>query len=221
MTLSITCDADGWKDDAIRGPVRAGGAKIVEFARQLLAGVALAILMVDFAAAAPRPGKPDIGAVTRAVQRYFAAVPNYQPGDLITRDQIKEVLSKLNDAGVTVPGAAQITEMGLANDSFIVRALSTPDGQQFMRKLAKNPGTFPHLDRLSRIPNGEQIIRGLIRDPGGDTLIEYMATTKGGHNLGAMMAQVPGGDLNKPTGRIYTAADLEATLTAALLKPLP
>jgi hypothetical protein len=42
-------------------------------------------------------------------------------------------------------------------------------------------------------------------------MITYMATTPGGKNLGAMMAGTPQGtDLNKPTGRLYTADDLLA-----------
>jgi hypothetical protein len=51
-------------------------------------------------------------------------------------------------------------------------------------------------------------------------MIQYLATTKGGKNMGGMMAQARGGvDLNKPTGRIYTAEDLVAALKTAMAKP--
>jgi hypothetical protein len=85
-----------------------------------------------------------------------------------------------------------------------------------MRRLARNPGTFAHLDRLSSIPRGEKLIRDLIHDKDGDKLIEYLATTKGGKNMGNMMAAVPHGEnLNTPTDRIYTVADLIVAVNEA------
>lgn len=212
----MAIDASDRKDSAIRGPVRARSTKNGKVLGRLLAAILALILPAGFAEAAPRMGAQEFGAVTRAVEAYFAAQPNYQPGDLITRSQIERVLLKLEDAGAPVPDAEKITERGLDDNSFIVRQLATSDGRKFMRKLARNSGTFAHLDRLSTISGGEQLIRDLIHDKGGDKLIEYLATTKGGHKMGAMMAAVPsGGDLNKPTGRIYTVADLVAALKAA------
>ena len=163
---------------------------------------------------------PDIGSVTRAVEAHFASIPDYQPGDLIKRSQIEQVLTKLNDAGAPVPGADKIAERSLADDSFLVTQLASGDGQRFMRRLARIPGAFAHLDRLSSISRGEQLVRDLIHDKGGDKLIEYMATTRGGRKLGRMMAAVPdGSDLSKPTGRIYTVADLVAALKTAYSSP--
>jgi hypothetical protein len=212
----IEFDAIGCKDAAIRGPVRAMDVQIVEGLLRLLATATALFLLADSAHAAPRTATPDIGAMTRAVDSYFAAQPNYESGDLITRSQIADVLAALDDAGVRVPNAEKITQRGLDDSSFVVRELSTPAGRKFMRKLAQNPGTFAHLDRLSTIPRGEALIRDLVRDKGGDKLIEYLATTKGGHKMGRMMTAVPdGGDLNKPTGRIYTVADLVAALKTA------
>jgi hypothetical protein len=249
MRKSIAIKAVGWKDGAIRGPVRAGVAQILQLMHpelgmnggarsasasrlngcllamqksvigRLSAAISVVILLTGFAGAAPRTAPPDIGAVTRAVEAHFAKQPDYQPGDLITRSQIEQVLTKLADAGAPVPNADKIAELGLDDNSFVARELATTAGRTFMRKLARNPGTFAHLDRLSKIPRGEQLIRDLVRDKGGDTLIEYLATTKGGQNMGRMMAAVPDGvDLNKPTGRIYTVADFVAAIKAAFEK---
>jgi predicted enzyme related to lactoylglutathione lyase len=78
------------------------------------------------------------------------------------------------------------------------------------------------LDRLSSIPRGQTIVHDLVRQKDGDRFVEYLTTTKGGQNMGGMMAQARGGvDLNKPTGRIYTADDLIAALKSALAKPAP
>jgi hypothetical protein len=173
-------------------------------------------MWTSFAGAAPQPASQDVGSVLRAVERYFAAIPDYQNGDLVTRSQIERLLTKLDDAGAAVPGADKIAERALDDNSFVARELSTSAGRKFMRRLARKPGTFAHVDRLSSLPGGEKLIRDLIRDKDGDKLIEYLATTKGGQTMGSMMAGVRrDADLNKPTGRIYTVADLLDALNAA------
>jgi hypothetical protein len=95
----------------------------------------------------------------------------------------------------------------------LARQWSTVAGRKFMRKIARHQGAYARLDRLTSIPRGKAIVRDLIHQPQGDKFIEYLATTKSGRNLGGMLSDVPGGaDLNKPTGRIYTAEDLIAEL---------
>ena len=153
----MTFDAIGCKDPAIRGPVRASVCKLWKSYRAMLALLVALFLLAGFSQAAPRTATPDIGTVTRAVEAYFASQPGYEPGDLITRSQIEKVFSKLDDAGAAVPHAEQIAERGLDDGSFVARELSTAAGRKFMRKLAQNPGTFAHLDRLSTIPARREI----------------------------------------------------------------
>jgi hypothetical protein len=154
--------------------------------------------------------------VSQAIASYFASLPNYQPGDLISRSQIERVLAMLNEAGAPVPQASEIADRGLADNSFMVQGLSSPTGKAFLRKLARDPGAFTHLDRLSSIPGGEKLIRDLIADRDGDKMIQYLATTKGGQNMGRMMAGINGGiDLNKPTHRIYTVDELIEAINVA------
>ncbi len=189
---------------------------------RLITALAASMLLTGWMVAAPQPTPPDFSAIARAIDAWFAAQPDYEPGDLITRAQVETVLKKLEEAGVHVPDAASIAELALANDSFLVHELTTRDGRKFMRRLARNPSTFSYLDRLSSIPRGEKLIRDLTEEKGGDQLIEYLATTKGGHNMGRMMAGVPNGvNLNKPTGHIYTVADFEVVLKEALATPSP
>jgi hypothetical protein len=214
------------KDAAIVGPVRATNRQTrtigARLAATLTATLATLLLWTGSSATASQGAKPDFAAISQAIEAWFAAQPDYQPGDLITRGQVETVFNKLSAAGVDVPDAKAIAARGLANDSFLVRELTKKSGRPFMRRLARIPGAFAHLDRLSTIPRGEQLIRDLIQDKGGDKLIEYMATTKGGHNMGAMMTAVPGGvDLNKATNRIYTVAEFEAALEQALAKKSP
>jgi hypothetical protein len=187
---------------------------------RLVTSIALAVYMTGISASAQRTtSAPYDSALAHMVESYFATVDGYEKGDLITRSQIEKAIAKLESAGVKFPDANAIAELGLADDSFVVRELSTADGRRFMRRLAKYPGTYSHLDRLSTIPRGQTLIRQLERQKDGDQLIVYLATTKGGQNMGDMMAQARGGvDLNKPTGRIYTVDDLIAVLKKAIAK---
>ena len=209
-------------DSATGGPVRRRAVE--NFCRAAMAATATiaAISMAVSALAAQPVAKPNPAAVERAVERFFQSQPDYQPGDLITSFQIQQLLSRLDDEGAPVPGAEIIADRGLPADSFLAKQLFTPAGKKFMRKLAATPGAFARLERLSAIPRGEQLIRDLMRDPGGDKLIEYLATTNGGRNMGNMMAGVPGGaDFNRPTGRIYNAADLATAINAACASEAP
>ncbi len=205
-------------DPAIVEPVRA----LLNKKLLTLLAISIAMLLTGECGAAPQSDTPDFPAVAHAIEGWFASQEDYQPGDVITRAQVETVLKKLDDAGVHVPNAKAIADLALANDSFLVRELTTSNGKKFMRKLARNPGTFGRLDRLSTLPRGEKIISDLIREKDGDKMIEYMATTKGGQKMGGMMGGVSGGvDLNKPTGRIYTLADFETALQQALANAQP
>jgi hypothetical protein len=180
----------------------------------------LSMYLADSIIAAPRPEGANDRIVTKVVDEYFSSQPVFQKGDLVTRSDIKKVLDKLGSKGMKIPDPDGIVKLGLPEDSFLVRELSTPGGKKFMRKIALQPGAYSHVDRLSTIPRGQSIIRDLIRTKDGDKMIEYLATTKGGKNMSGMMGQTRGGvDLSKPTGRIYTADDLKSALNNAMAKP--
>jgi hypothetical protein len=209
------CYQDRGRTAGVRGKFRRNGCGL----QRLLLSAALAIYMAEFILAAPRPKAPDDRAVAKVVDEFFASQPGYEKGDLITRSQIEKVVAKLVSHGVKISDPSSIVKLGLADDSFLVRELSTPNGKRFMRKIAPRSGAFSHLDRLSTIPRGQSVIHDLMVTKDGDKMIEYLATTKGGKNMGGMMAQARGGvDLNKPTGRIYTADELVAALKDATAK---
>ncbi len=174
------------------------------------------LLLVGEVIASPQAKTPDFDAVAKVVRSHFASRPGYQDGDLISRSQIDAVLESAAAAGWKVHNGREIVELGLPDNSFLVRELSTPTGRKFMRKIATLPGGYSHLDRLTSIPRGEAIVRELIRKPGGDEMVAYLATTKGGRRLGKSLSGVRGGaDVNKPTGRVYTADDLLDVLQQA------
>jgi len=158
-------------------------------------------------------GTPTFEQVVAATSAYFQTLPDYRPNDLMSRSNVAGALAAIAQVGWDVPFPEKIERLALADDSFLVKELATPEGKSFMRKVAVNRGAYLRLDRLSQINEGQQTIQTLIDSPGGDTLITYMVTTPGGHMLGKMMTGTPNGnDLNKPTGRLYTADDLIALL---------
>ncbi|HEX4415636.1 MAG TPA: hypothetical protein VH107_18530 [Lacipirellulaceae bacterium] len=214
-----TFKAINQEDSATTEPVRASvGRKSSSYASLGLVLLA-AMLLTGSVHGAQQSTPRDFSTISRAIDTWFENQPEYQPGDLITRAQIETVLKKLAAAGVRVPDAQAISQLGLANDSYLVRELTTPAGRRFMHKLSHDPGAYSHLDRLSEIPRGQKTINDLIREKDGDKLIDYLSTTKGGQKMGSMMGSVSGGvDLNKPTGRIYTVDDFEAVLKTALAK---
>jgi hypothetical protein len=190
--------------------------------RRRVAPVVACWLVVAASVRADQAAMPKFGAVVAAIQAHFASSEVYRDGDLISRAQIEAALRSVEDAGWKVPHGERVAAMGLADDSFLVRELATPAGQRFMRKIAGQPGTYSRLDRLTSIARGQSLVRDLIRKPGGDELVTYLATTGGGHNLGRSMAGLRDGvDLNKPTGRIYTADDLIAVLNIVYERTLP
>jgi hypothetical protein len=165
---------------------------------------------------------PKLPMVVQAVEAYFASLPDYQPGDLVEQSQVAGALDAVELVGWEVPQRKQIVDLALADSDWLVRELSTKKGKRFMRKVAKHKGGYLRLDRLSSIADGKAAIRVLIKDPGGDEMIEYMDTTSGGFELGRMMADAKSGvDLNKPTGRIYTADDLVSVLQVLYAREFP
>ena len=205
-----------FKDRSHAETVRAGRQ---QFVTRILASCALGLVclvsinLTATAQSSTEYASPDFHAVIAAVESYFASVKDFRASDLIKRSQIEGVLRSVEDTGWKVRDADAIVAAGLDDNSFLVSELSTPAGRRFMRKIAGQPGSYSRLDRLSSISGGRAIVRDLVRQPGGDELVRYLATTSGGKNLGSALGGARQGvDLNKPTGRIYTAVDLIAVL---------
>jgi hypothetical protein len=163
--------------------------------------------------AAPQSAQPDFNFVVQTLKDHFGSLPDYQPSDLLTQSQVADALKKLQQAGWKISAAESLVKLAVADESFLAKEFSTSAGRTFMRKISRHPGAYSQVDRLSSISRGQKILRDLIRQRGGDEFVEYLTTTKGGRNLGDMLAGAQQGvDLNKPTGRIYTANDLVAAL---------
>lgn len=181
--------------------------------------IACLLIVCSPAKAAPDANKqpPTFEVVAGALGDYFTSLRDHRPGDLVSQSSVAAALEHVaNATGWEAPDQKAIVGRALADNSFLITQLSTPAGRSFMRTVAKYPGSYPRLDRLSTISHGQQFIKDLINRKGGSEMIEYLTTTRGGRELGKMMSGVQHGvDLNKPTGRIYTASDLLAEVNRA------
>ncbi len=175
-------------------------------------------LVCPATAVEPSPARTGTGAPSRlavAVNQYFVRMDEaYKPGDLITREQVAPLLDELAKTGFPVHAPEDVLTRIPAADEVLPRLLATTSGKKFMRRVARYPGAYDRLDRLSVMPHGAQTIRDLIKGPGGERMIEYMVDTRGGKAMGNMLSKAPNGrDFNKPTTRIYTASQLVEALS--------
>ena len=58
----------------------------------------------------------------------------------MSQQHVAGALDAVAEIGWDVPDADKITALALADDSFLVRELSTPAGRKFMRKIARHAG---------------------------------------------------------------------------------
>jgi len=162
---------------------------------------------------------PDFRRIEQAVRNHFKSLPQYRPGDIITRSDVEPIFKHRKLLGWLGADRTAILSQLPKDDEFLVRQLRTPAGRKFAARIADYPDGFDRLERLSRLPRGQRMVRDLIRGPGGYKLIEYMTTTSGGANLGRMLSKTPeGSNFNASTGRIYTVAMLLGRLSESYQK---
>ena len=149
---------------------------------------------------------PSFDQVQKLVDRQLATLSDYQPGDIVSQQQVEPIFEQLKQLGWVVRDRAEIMKLVPGDSDFIVRELRSAEGRTFMRQSGKYPLAYDRIDRLSRMIMGEKNVRALIRGPDGYKMIQYMTSTPYGRNMGQMLSQDPrGADFNSPTGRLYTA----------------
>lgn len=172
-------------------------------------------------AAAPKATKKKLsfGDVQQIVARHFAATQGYQPGDLITRQQVAQLFNQLSIYGWKVADQKAILGQVVSESDFLAKQMQTDRGRQFMRKVTTYSEGFDRVDRIARMPQGRGNVSQMINMPGGYEMIQAMTSTHRGQVLGQRLSNAPKGkDFNKPTGRIYTEAALVARLKISFAK---
>lgn len=146
--------------------------------------------------------------VEGALKDFFKREPDYQNGDLVTREQAEQFLKLLPALGWSLKDEDEeaLLKKMLPEENFITQEFHTKAGMKFMRKISEYPLGYDRVHRLVGLKGGKDRLKELIRDPGGYKMIEYMAKSDGGKNLGLQLGDVQGGkDFNSATGFAYTA----------------
>ncbi|HEY1602269.1 MAG TPA: hypothetical protein VGG64_21885 [Pirellulales bacterium] len=170
---------------------------------------AVSLLLVTVSTAADKLPMPGVDEIESLTENYFASQPNFRPGEIISRSQVRGLFEELWRRGWKVPRQDELLRRVPDDSELLVRELRTKDGRKFSQQIARYPLSFDKLDRMSRMPTGKSILHRLVRGPDGYKLLQYMAEAPGGNELGKMLGGTPTGrDFNKPTGRIYTVSNL-------------
>jgi hypothetical protein len=155
--------------------------------------------------------------VSGMVKSTLATRQGYQPGDLISQQDVKSVLSALKGEGWEVSEQSKLLELVLEDSNFLVRQARSAAGTKFMRGVAGDKLPFDRLDRLSRMPGGQQLVQSIVHLPDGQALMGKHPTPGLGDLTELLPKQANGltpvdKNFNKPTGRIYTEAELLTAL---------
>src|SRR5262249_13816549 len=143
--------------------------------------IAHLLLVANLVSAVP-PKLPPWDEVQKVVESQLNSVGNYQPGDLITRNQVDPIFDRLSRLGWNVADRVDIVNGVKRDDDLMVRQLRSGPGRKFMRQVNKMPLSFDRIDRLDRIPMGPETVDSLITGPDGYKMIQYMTTTQNGRN---------------------------------------
>lgn len=160
---------------------------------------------------------PPWALVQQAVAEQLSTLPNYRDGDLLTQSLVAPIFAGLETQGWRVADQAQILASVLPDDNALVAELRTAGGVRFMRKIAAYPQAYDEIDQLSQLPSGDLMVKDFLRFAHSDRTF----TNKKGPSPAMYARLVPDQqrrdvpspqDLQKPTGRVYTAAQFTARL---------
>jgi len=165
--------------------------------------------------AAPRKKKsaerkfPEFSVFTTELSAYFAGLPKYHAGDILSKTDVSGAFKVLKNLGWEVDDRKKIMAQILDDNAYMVKQLRSKKGRILMRDFSQYPHAYDRLDRFLQLPHGKKFFQGLLNGPDAYKMFEYMTTSQGGENLGIQISHAKKGrDFNKPTGRIYTAKAL-------------
>jgi hypothetical protein len=166
--------------------------------------------------------------VQRIVADCFGQQAHYQPGDIITQTDVAAVLKQLAAAGWQPPDGQQILADTLPEDNAVVSMLRTEKGRRFMRKVSGFDSIYDRMDRVSQVSGGQRTLDAIVRLPDGEKYaLPKKQTPHGVPDFLDLLPKNASGkvrsikDYQKPTGRIYTQADLVERLLRSLAGSAP
>ena len=171
--------------------------------------------------AAPSKSPPPLTrkAVEEIVSRNLRNDPLYMPGDAICQSDVEPIFNELIERGYRSADNEGLYDSFLsANDKFI-KAMRTPEGRMFMRSVAKLPGAYDRLERLTWSNTGRALLAEMIASGEGKKAVEHILSDEGAKLVEGLLAKDPRGqDFRLPTGKVHTANELIEHLCEIYLK---
>lgn len=158
-------------------------------------------------------------AIEEIVSRNLRNDPLYMPGDAICQSDVEPIFNELIERGYRSADHEGLYDSFLsANDKFI-KAMRTPEGRLFMRSVAKLPGVYDRLERLSWSNTGRALLAEMIAAGDGKKAMEHILSDEGAALVEGILAKDPrGGNFRLPTGKVHTANELIDHLCEIYLK---
>lgn len=161
----------------------------------------------DSTTAKPRPLTRT--AIETLVSTHLRENALYLPGDLISQSDVEPIFNALIAAGHGSPDIEGLYDSFLPDRDPFVKTMRTPQGRMFMRSVAKLPGAYDRLERLSWSAAGRALLVDLISSADGKKAFEHMLTEDGLKVVETMLAKDPRGEnFRLPTGKVHTANEL-------------
>lgn len=158
--------------------------------------------------------------IQQVVEGYFAELESYHRGDIISQTDVVAVLQRLGEQGWQPADRQQIVADTLPDANSVVALLRTDKGRRFMHKVSSYRLIYDRLDRISQVSGGQRTIEAIVRLPDGEKYaLPKKQTPLGVPDFLDLLPKNASGkvrsikDYQKPTGRIYTEADLVKRLT--------
>ncbi|MBA4018996.1 MAG: hypothetical protein C0483_17645 [Pirellula sp.] len=170
------------------------------------------------------PSKPPAPLTRKTIEeivsRNLRNDPLYMPGDAICQSDVEPIFNELIERGYRSADNEGLYDSFLsANDKFI-KSMRTPEGRMFMRSVAKLPGAYDRLERLSWSSTGRALLEEMIASGEGRKAVEHILSDEGAKLVEGLLAKDPRGqNFRLPTGKVHTANELIDHLCEIYLKP--
>lgn len=199
-----------------------------------LATILVAALLLPPAADAQHTSGKDpvprlsIEQVQQVVATHFSSQASHRPGDLISQADVAAILKQLAEAGWQPVDQKSIIADTLPDANALVGLLRTHQGRKFMQKVSSFELIYDRMDRLSQVSGGQRTLDALARLPDGEKYAKPKKELPYGvpdflyllpKNASGRVRTIK--DYDKPTGRIYTEADLLRRLTRSWQGEVP
>lgn len=154
-------------------------------------------------------------AIEALVTKHLRANALYMPGDLISQGDVEPVFNELIENGYRSPDMEGLYDSFLPDRDHFVKSMRTPEGRMFMRSIARLPGAYDRLERLSWSETGRSLLAELLASKDGKKALEHMLTEEGAKVVETILANDPRGrNFQLPTGKVHTANELIDHLSA-------